>query len=136
MEKQLKKQTIILSIITILTGACANMPKNEYHQDRCKVEYRFENPSLGPIYGKRNFMIVLQKGNPTQIIDLDTGQEAEKNLGTPGLHLLLDALKGKKKNDLLYQYDNHGKLISIKSRVTPGQIGAQFSLKLLYNDCP
>ena len=78
-------------------------------QSKCEVSYRFENPSLGPIAGRRAFRIFLDHGNLMNVLDLQTGKEADRSRGTPGLSIVLAWLRGEKKKDQYHYQRLHGK---------------------------
>jgi len=81
---------------------------NDLSREKKVIYYRFFNPSLGPTYGKRYFKICLE-GNKVVSIE-EIGKSIK---GTPGLKILLDALRGERDPSLKYRYTSHGHLKEI-----------------------
>ena len=108
--------------------------KQNITQKDCIVEYRFFNPSLGPINGKRSFRVYLKKGNVQKIIDLQTGKEADPRRGTPGLKDILKVIReGNKTSDR--HYSRHGDILTITPTASPSNLGKSYRIDLVKFDC-
>ena len=97
-------------------------------QSKCEVSYRFENPSLGPIDGRRAFRIFLDHGRLMKILDLQTGKEADRSRGTPGLSIVLAWLRGEMKKDRYLYRTLHGKELIQPS--SPKGLGGGFRIEI------
>lgn len=101
--------------------------------ESCTVEYRFLNPSLGPVEGERTFRVVLRGEKVLEVVDLRTATRADPGQGFPGLGIVREVLAGKREGKYRVTYDDKGRPLKIE--VASGGTGASYRIDILKQNC-
>ena len=101
--------------------------------ERCTVEYRFFNPSLGPLEGERAFRVVLHGDRVLEIVDLGSGSAADPARGTPGLRIVREVFFGNAEGKYRVIRDGDGR----PKRIEPlsAATGASYRIDILRQNC-
>ncbi|WP_457602962.1 hypothetical protein [Nitratifractor sp.] len=99
----------------------------------CTVEYRFFNPSLGPVEGERTFRVVLRGDKVLEVVDLRTHTRADPGQGFPGLRIVREVLAGKREGKYRVTYDDKGRPLKVEA--ASGRAGASYRIDILKQNC-
>ena len=103
----------------------------------CSIEYKFINPSLGPILGNRHIGLIISNGKLLKTYDLQYKDQNKLNeLGKPGQKIIIDFLNGRLNKKYKIEYNNQNKPVKIYPINTKNIEGASYIIKilnLLYN---
>ena len=93
----------------------------------CYIDYTFQNPSLGPVYGKQAIRVVMERGKIKSFINRKTNKPQSTIFGRPGWRIVQDFIKGNTKKYSI-SYTNRSYPIVIRPLTANNRIGNSFSV--------
>ena len=117
----------------ILMCACSENLTKRLNSSECRIEYTFENPSLGPVHGHQDLVAIVKNGELERLLSRQTGQPVSSSMGRPGWKVFRDIIAGKLSHYLIH-YDNNHDPILIQP-VSDTGIGGSYRIDVHYFEC-
>jgi len=88
------RKFIYIFCMGVVMNGCSGDLSRTIASSQCRIEYTFENPSLGPVNGKREIIAVVNSGKLVKCLDRRTGKALPSSAGHPGWKALKKVLHG------------------------------------------
>ena len=114
-------------------SACSENLTDRLRSSECRIEYTFENPSLGPVHGHQDLVAIVNNGELEQLLSRRTGQPVSSSTGRPGWKVFRDIIAGKMSHYLIHYDKNHVPIL-IQPASDAG-IGASYRINIHRFEC-